>query len=235
MILRRVIAHFRKQEWTAIFIDLVIVVFGVFIGIQVANWNEARHAQIAEAALLDRLETEFRAIEPDLAQWVEQMEATTASTAAVVDALRRDRPPENLLEFRRHLAQANFVRTVPAISANYVGLVSSGGIAAIEDEELRVALIRYGDAHAQAERFYPAALAAVFESQSNYYAAVEWSMNAAEWEGDAALVGYDWRRLRASRAEMQAWITFQYELTQLGTRQLGEVRTILRRLENRRR
>jgi hypothetical protein len=235
MILRRVIAHFRKQEWTAIFIDLVIVVFGVFIGIQVANWNEARHAQIAEAALLDRLETEFRAIEPDLAQWVEQMEATTASTAAVVDALRRDRPPENLLEFRRHLAQANFVRTVPAISANYVGLVSSGGIAAIEDEELRIALIRYGDAHAQAERFYPAALAAVFESQSNYYAAVEWSMNAADWEGDAALVGYDWQRLRASRAEMQAWITFQYELTQLGTRQLGEVRTILRRLENRRR
>jgi hypothetical protein len=39
MILRRVIDHVRRQEWTAIFIDLVIVVVGVFIGIQVANWN----------------------------------------------------------------------------------------------------------------------------------------------------------------------------------------------------
>lgn len=233
MILRRVIAHLRKQEWTAIFIDLVIVVFGVFIGIQVANWNEARHAQIAESALLGRLEIEFRSIEPDLAQWVQQMEATTASTAAVVDALRRDRPPENPLEFRRRLARANFLRTVPAISANYVALVSSGDIAAIEDEELRIALIRYGDAHAQAERFYPAALATVFESQSNYYTAVDWSMNAADWEGDEALVDYDWQRLRASRAEMQSWITFQNELTQLGTRQLGEIRTILRLLENR--
>ena len=41
MLLRRVIAHVRRQEWTAIGIDLVIVVVGVFIGIQVANWNES--------------------------------------------------------------------------------------------------------------------------------------------------------------------------------------------------
>ncbi len=235
MILRRIVGHLRRQEWTAIFIDLVIVVSGVFIGIQVANWNDARRAQIAEAALLDRLDAEFRSIEPSLAHWVQQMQATTASTAATVEALRRDHAPDDALEFRRHLAQANFVRTVPAVSANYVAMVSSGDIATIRDEELRLALIRYGDAHAQAERFYPAALATVFGSRSNYYTAVDWSMNAADWEGDAALVGYDWERLRASRAEMQAWITFQYELTQLGARQLGEVRTILGLLQNRRR
>lgn len=42
LILRRVIQHFRNQEWTAIGIDFVIVVFGVVIGILVANWNENR-------------------------------------------------------------------------------------------------------------------------------------------------------------------------------------------------
>jgi hypothetical protein len=42
MILRRVIAHFRKQEWTAIAIDFLIVVIGVFVGLQVNNWNAAR-------------------------------------------------------------------------------------------------------------------------------------------------------------------------------------------------
>ena len=42
MILRRVIQHFRKQEWTAIGIDFFIVVFGVFMGLQVSNWNETR-------------------------------------------------------------------------------------------------------------------------------------------------------------------------------------------------
>ena len=40
--LRRVIKHVRNQEWTAIAIDFVIVVAGVFVGIQAANWNEVR-------------------------------------------------------------------------------------------------------------------------------------------------------------------------------------------------
>ncbi|HBK92389.1 MAG TPA: hypothetical protein DDZ68_12025 [Parvularcula sp.] len=58
MILRRVIAHFRKQEWTAIFLDFVIVVAGVFVGMQVTNWNAAiaenrREAQIVEDMLAD--------------------------------------------------------------------------------------------------------------------------------------------------------------------------------------
>ena len=59
MILRRVIAHVRKQEWTAIWIDLGIVVLGVVIGIQVANWNEARGDRAAYEAALGRLSAEI--------------------------------------------------------------------------------------------------------------------------------------------------------------------------------
>ena len=42
MILRRVMAHVKAQNWFAVAIDFVIVVVGVFIGIQFSNWNEAR-------------------------------------------------------------------------------------------------------------------------------------------------------------------------------------------------
>ena len=42
MILRRVSANFRRQDWTAIGIELVIIVIGVFLGMQVSNWNAAR-------------------------------------------------------------------------------------------------------------------------------------------------------------------------------------------------
>jgi hypothetical protein len=59
VILRRVIHHVRKQEWTAIWIDLVIVVVGVFIGIQVSNWNEARADRAAYEAALGRLSAEI--------------------------------------------------------------------------------------------------------------------------------------------------------------------------------
>ncbi len=59
MILRRIIAHFRKQEWTAIAIDFVIVVIGVFVGIQLGNWNEARAIRAQESAYLAQLRDEI--------------------------------------------------------------------------------------------------------------------------------------------------------------------------------
>lgn len=60
MILRRVISHVRNQEWTAIALDFVIVVVGVFIGIQVSNWNAARteRAQLDQQLVSLRIELE---------------------------------------------------------------------------------------------------------------------------------------------------------------------------------
>ncbi len=60
MLLRRVIEHVKAQNWTAVALDFVIVVVGVFIGIQVANWNDLRAAKERKdeiiAALIEDLE-----------------------------------------------------------------------------------------------------------------------------------------------------------------------------------
>lgn len=42
MILRRLSANLRAQNWTAIGIELLIVIVGVFLGMSVSNWNQAR-------------------------------------------------------------------------------------------------------------------------------------------------------------------------------------------------
>ncbi len=48
MILSRVIEHMRHQHWTTVFPDFVTVVLGVFIGLQVTNWNTAWHYRALE-------------------------------------------------------------------------------------------------------------------------------------------------------------------------------------------
>jgi hypothetical protein len=55
MLLRKVTLHVREQNWTAVFIDFVIVVVGVFVGLQVQDWNELRKDRIEEQQLLGRL------------------------------------------------------------------------------------------------------------------------------------------------------------------------------------
>ena len=82
MILRRVITHFRKQEWTAIAIDFAIVVFGVFIGIQVANWNEERAEYTREMLLLTELRSE-------LLKSIDQLEVTITAYQQVARSGKR--------------------------------------------------------------------------------------------------------------------------------------------------
>ncbi len=42
MIFRRVKAHVAKEDWFAVFIDFIIVVLGVFMGLQVTSGYAAR-------------------------------------------------------------------------------------------------------------------------------------------------------------------------------------------------
>lgn len=58
MILRRITEHVKAQNWFAVGLDFVIVVVGVFIGIQLGNWNEARAHRAGERAFLTQLRDE---------------------------------------------------------------------------------------------------------------------------------------------------------------------------------
>ena len=42
MLLRRLANALKEQNWTTILIEFFLLVSGVFLGIQAANWNEQR-------------------------------------------------------------------------------------------------------------------------------------------------------------------------------------------------
>jgi hypothetical protein len=79
MILRRVIKHFRQQEWTAIFLDFLIVVVGVFVGLQVSNWNAARGERAEEVYYLNALAGDAKA---SIAEVTEQLTFLEKQAAA---------------------------------------------------------------------------------------------------------------------------------------------------------
>jgi len=79
MLLRRITTHVKEQNWTAVSLDFLIVVFGVFIGFQVANWNDARlEAQREQQVLLELLD--------DLRQDSLQLAAASEAARLTVDA-----------------------------------------------------------------------------------------------------------------------------------------------------
>lgn len=59
MILRGLAKNLKEQNWMAIGIEFVLLTAGVFLGIQVANWNDERRDLIREKAYLEDVAAEL--------------------------------------------------------------------------------------------------------------------------------------------------------------------------------
>lgn len=68
MVIRRIRENVAQHNWFAVGIDLLIVVLGVFLGMQASNWNEARIERQQGESYRARLIEDLRANESDLQQ-----------------------------------------------------------------------------------------------------------------------------------------------------------------------
>ena len=141
MILRRVIEHVRNQQCTAIGIDLVIVVLGVFIGIQVANWNEARLTRDKAAVFTQRLEDDLRAEAWRYQFLLAYYRDIRDATEATADALSGEKPLSNE-ELLVNAYRATQYKQGAARRATYDELISTGNVGLIEDRELLKLAVR---------------------------------------------------------------------------------------------
>jgi hypothetical protein len=141
MILRRVIQHVRKQEWTAIWIDLVIVVVGVFIGIQVANWNDEREIRKKSAVFTERLKADLRNEAFFYQYMFEYNRDVLASAEKAVNALTGKVPlsDEQLLI---NAYRATQYKNPQRFRTSYDEMISTGNIGLIKDQKLRMTAMR---------------------------------------------------------------------------------------------
>jgi hypothetical protein len=126
MILRRVITHVRQQEWTAIAIDFVIVVAGVFVGMQVANWNEEQADNRRARAYAERLAI-------DLRKDLESRRALTAYYGAVLQSVERTNalladPAADPQQLVVHAYRASEINLAPQTRSTWDEIVASGDI-----------------------------------------------------------------------------------------------------------
>jgi hypothetical protein len=138
MILRRVIAHFRKQEWTAIALDFLIVVTGVFIGIQVSNWNEARSSSRQEGVLIAQLADDLRSMRESFVFGDTISRKAHDGWVAIFRALESCRPIEADPELVQY-ALARYQRTsqVSVQRTAYDEMRSLGMFSRLSDKELK--------------------------------------------------------------------------------------------------
>ena len=144
MILRRLSDAFRKQDWFTVAVEILIVLLGVFLGLQVNNWNEARAEGERSRGYLSRIRAELVSdmtqLERHRGLWqVGANEGYVAISYAETGALGGATDWEILRAFL-HASQSfqlSFVDTT------YSELLSAGELRLIPDADLRSALADY--------------------------------------------------------------------------------------------
>ena len=80
MILRRLTEHFKSQNWFAVGLELIVVIVGIYIGLQADAWMSAKRDRALEVEYLERLVSDMD--ESILAQ-KKNIEAFDSSIASI--------------------------------------------------------------------------------------------------------------------------------------------------------
>jgi hypothetical protein len=153
MLLRRITEHIRTQNWFAVGLDFLIVVCGVFIGIQVANWNDAQHDRQRESVYLEALVADVRkdiaGIEMTIAVETSRISALDhlirqASGNSLPDGFNSARGRIDIVEYPPYPEDDPFdvgytlfiMNSVPSRRAAYDTIINTGGLELLRDPDL---------------------------------------------------------------------------------------------------
>jgi hypothetical protein len=144
MILRRVMAHFQKPEWVLIAIDLIIVVLGVFIGLQVQEFAVERDRQKSERGYLTRLHGEIEQLLETRARYDRSRATFSADLLGAVQILN-DANGTALLSPEQCDAVAGSAHTTvpPAELPTVAELLSAGRLDQLSSATVRTAIVTY--------------------------------------------------------------------------------------------
>lgn len=143
MLFRKLGRHFSEHDWFAVGVDLLVLVLGIFLGLQVTNWNEDRKAhQLANANYLNILSS--------LQQDSIAAQRTLESNAVGLTALRKIVPlerNEELLglsgrDLDNYLVELSLSSRSFIPNAGIFGLLTaSNGLDLIKSEAIKTGLV----------------------------------------------------------------------------------------------
>ncbi len=144
MIRSPLVGSLRRRDWTAVFIELVTVMLGLFLGLQLNDWNDARQARVREQAALERLHEESEAIIEYCHRTVARFDHLNADQEAAIVALSTgDRAKFNTHELAKHIGSLSFYPGIAPPRATYDELSGSGLLNDIGSTSVREAVANY--------------------------------------------------------------------------------------------
>jgi len=151
MLLRRLTQHVIDQNWVAVGLDLAVVVLGIFIGLQVTEWNQARKDHQEGLYYLQALETQISDLIAEGEAEMETSEKYLESTWRAVSILwSDDESDDDFQVFSKSLSSAWQFWGPTRRPAMLRQLIDGGKIDLIRSREVQKAILDYETAYVEA-------------------------------------------------------------------------------------
>ena len=142
MILRRLVENLKQQHWTSVAIELVIVVLGVFIGLQAQDWATAHAEQQRADVLLQQLRGDLDSERSNMNGYVDYQQVTAAYARTAIKGLESPESVESQA-WVASIYQASQIYITSSSRATFDEMKSTGAIDLVRNARLRALLISY--------------------------------------------------------------------------------------------
>ncbi len=143
MMLRRFTQNIKEQNWFTVGIDTVVLVVGIFLGMQASNWNEARLERQEEKATLAAIRDELRSNEPHLEQLITFNGQYIDAANFILKALNSPSDTIDMDKLYHAFGQTMNLTSTILDTSVFNEIVASGRLQLIQDSELKLTITNF--------------------------------------------------------------------------------------------
>ncbi len=137
MILRRLAEAIAEQNWFTVMLEVLIVVVGIFIGLQADDWNQERRDRIDEQLYLAELMEDFEANQTSLDQMTEQLKEILVAMNGLMEQSALEAPTWSVQELNAAIRRIQEMPFFLPVSRAYDNLTGSGELQILQSRALK--------------------------------------------------------------------------------------------------
>ena len=154
MILRRFMQHVKEQNWFAVGLDVVVVIVGIFLGMQVQQWYENRKDRQLESEYINRIEKDLIKDINELNYSIKvQMDRQSMGRLLIESLSNKEIINDDPSLYVKAVLQAGYTLSPEINDDTFEELKSSGRLPLIMNQELRSKISAYYNLISQTEQW----------------------------------------------------------------------------------
>jgi hypothetical protein len=137
------VGHLRHDNWFTVFLELTLIVVGLFFAFQLDRWYESQRSKSDLQALMVSLAEDFAENEIRLASAISEGMREMEAAITLRAEIRKDTPDLSVAELNQLISQTSLLPTFSAVDLAYRNLISDATLADLPSSELKKELAEF--------------------------------------------------------------------------------------------